>query len=106
MLLAIGITLIAFWMCGFDEVAEIFGFAFAKRNQTFADGVFWIFSFELLIPFAWSGERSREISFEPRWMFRSCAAELTLRMTTVLNFGFLRPQYFGFAASVTCVVVL
>src|SRR5690349_11323181 len=95
----------AFWMCGFELVVETFGFEFANRNQTFADGVRWMLRFFVLRPFAWSAERSSETSFEPRWMFSSWAAELTLRMTTSLNAGFFGPQYLGFFVSTTWVVV-
>src|SRR6476646_4326900 len=95
----------AFWMCGFELVVDTFGFELANRNQTFADGVRSIERFFVLSPLAWSAERSSDTSFEPRWMFKSCAAELTLRMKTVETAGFFGPQYCGFLASTTWVVV-
>ena len=41
--------------------------------------------------FAWSGERSSEISFLPRWTLRSCAGASMLRITTVPNVRPPRP---------------
>ena len=57
-------------MCGFELVVETFGFEFANRKKTFADGVRSIVRFlRARAPCAWSAERSSAISFVPRWMF-------------------------------------
>ena len=80
---------IAVLMCGFDETVDTFGFWFANRKKTFADGVFSRFTF--LSPCACAGERSSATSFVPRCTSSSWAGAVTLRRITVLKCGFV-PQ--------------
>ena len=95
----------ACWNFGLDVILEIFGLSLVSRKNRFGEAPLTICTPDM--PCAWVGERSTAIWDSPLSTSSFCTLAWTLRITILPYFGLtLGPQYFGFAVSTTCVVLL
>src|SRR6476619_4703055 len=93
----------ACWNFGLDVILEIFGLSLVSRKNRFGEAPLTICTPDM--PCARVGERSTAIWDSPLSTSSFCTLAWTLRITILPYFGF-GPQYFGFAVSTTCVVLL